>query len=37
VNASLEGVQFFKDGEAFGSGAISANAFDLLDDNDLGF
>jgi len=36
INASLEGVQFFKDGDGFGGGGRSAQASDfaVLDDDD---
>jgi len=34
VNASLEGVQFFGDGEPFGAGGISVNEFDDFEDAD---
>ncbi len=39
INASLEGVQFVKDGEAFGAAPLDADSFDDLgsdDDDDLG-
>jgi hypothetical protein len=35
INSSLEGVQFRKDGEPFGDGGISADAFDAFGDDDL--
>lgn len=34
INAQLDGVQFFKDGEPFGDGSIDADAFDAFDDDD---
>lgn len=36
VNASLEGVQFVKDGEAFGAAPLSDDAFDIIDDDEDG-
>jgi hypothetical protein len=35
INASLEGVQFCRDGEPFGSGGIDADEFDAFGDDDL--
>lgn len=39
INASLDGVQFARDGEPFGDGGISANEFDAFgeSDDDLAF
>jgi hypothetical protein len=38
INASLEGVQFCRDGEAFGAGGVDVNEFDAFgDDDDMGF
>lgn len=34
VNAQLDGVQFVRDGEPFGDGGISADAFDAFGDDD---
>lgn len=34
INASLEGIQFVRDGEAFGAAPLSDDAFDALDDAD---
>lgn len=34
INAQLEGVQFARDGQAFGSGGVSADDFDQFDDFD---
>ncbi len=34
VNASLEGVQFVKDGESFGAPPLSDDAFDVVEDDD---
>ena len=35
INAQLDGVQFFKDGEPFGDGGTSADEFDAFGDVDL--
>lgn len=35
INAQLDGVQFVRDGEAFGDGGISTDAFDAFEDDDL--
>ncbi len=37
VNAQLDGVQFVRDGEPFGDGGISADAFDAFGDDDEAF
>lgn len=37
VNAQLDGVQFAKDGEPFGDGGISVEAFDAFGDDDSMF
>lgn len=38
INASLEGVQFYKDGEPFGDAGLTVSAFDAFgDDDDLNF
>jgi hypothetical protein len=34
INAQLDGVQFARDGEAFGEGGISTDAFDAFGDDD---
>jgi len=34
VNAQLDGVQFVRDGEPFGDGGVSVDAFDAFDDDD---
>lgn len=34
INAQLDGVQFVRDGEPFGDGGISADAFDVFGDDD---
>ena len=34
INAQLDGVQFVRDGEAFGEGGISADAFDSFENSD---
>lgn len=34
INASLEGIKFVKDGEAFGAAPLSEDAFDAFDDDD---
>lgn len=34
INAQLDGVQFVRDGEAFGEGGISADAFDSFENTD---
>lgn len=34
INAQLDGVQFHKDGEAFGDGGIGVDAFDAFDSDD---
>jgi len=34
INASLDGVQFVRDGDAFGEGAIGVSEFDAFDDDD---
>ena len=34
VNAQLDGIQFFKDGEAFGDGGLSLNEFDVFGETD---
>ena len=34
INAQLDGIQFVRDGEAFGDGGISADAFDDFDNGD---
>jgi hypothetical protein len=37
INAQLDGVQFVRDGEAFGDGSVSVNEFDAFgDDDDVG-
>ena len=37
INASLEGVQFHKDGEPFGAGGVSVDEFDDFEDEDAPF
>jgi hypothetical protein len=37
INASLEGVQFYKDGEPFGAGGVSVDEFDDFEDEDAPF
>lgn len=37
INASLDGVQFARDGESFGDGGISANEFDAFESDDFAF
>lgn len=34
INASLDGVQFARDGEPFGDGGVTASEFDAFGDND---
>lgn len=35
INASLDGVQFVRDGEAFGDGGLSVEAFDAFGDDEF--
>lgn len=37
INAQLDGVQFNRDGDPFGDGAVSVNEFDAFADEDEGF
>lgn len=37
INAQLEGVQFYGDGEPFGDGGASVDDFDMFDDDDDAF
>ena len=37
INAQLDGVQFVRDGEPFGEGGISVDAFDAFGDDDDDF
>jgi len=37
INAQLDGVQFFKDGEPFGDGGITVDEFDAFGDDDEEF
>lgn len=37
INAQLDGVQFNRDGEPFGDGAVSVNEFDAFADKEDGF
>jgi hypothetical protein len=37
INAQLDGVQFNRNGEPFGDGAVTVNEFDAFSDEDEGF